>query len=58
MEIFENDGMNCIMPVTVYPEGYVKTILANVDDIRISIQEGKQTVFTNVKDLIASLEHK
>jgi len=30
LEIFEDKGMICIMPVVVYPKGYVDKILADV----------------------------
>jgi len=56
LEIFEDNGMICIMPVAVYPKGYVDKILADVKSIKKAVAEGRQPVFDNVDDLIESLE--
>ena len=56
LEIFEDRGMICIMPVVVYPKGYVDKIVADVETIRRDVAAGRQPVFNNVNDLIASLE--
>ena len=56
LEIFENNGMICIMPVVVYPKGYVDKILEDVEIIRQNVSAGRQPVFNNIDDLIASLE--
>ena len=56
LEIFEDNGMICIMPVAVYPKGYVDKILADVEDIKQAVAEGHQPVFNNIDDLIASLD--
>ena len=56
LEIFEDKGMICIMPVVVYPKGYVDKILADVDNIKKEVAAGRKPIFDNVKDLIASLE--
>ena len=56
MEIFENDGMICIMPVVVYPKKYVDKILEDIETIRHDVRLGHQPVFNNIDDLIASLE--
>ena len=56
LEVFESDGMICIMPVVVYPKEYVDKIMNDIADIRQSVATGQQPVFSNVDDLIASLE--
>ena len=56
LEIFENNGMICIMPVVVYPKGYVDKILEDVETIRQNVSTGCQPVFNDIDDLIASLE--
>jgi len=33
MEIYEQDGVICIVPVVVYPKGYVEKLLKDVDDM-------------------------
>jgi len=56
LEIFEDKGMICIMPVVVYPKGYVDKILDDVEKIKRDVKAGLQPVFDDVNDLIASLE--
>ncbi|MCL2421160.1 MAG: AbrB/MazE/SpoVT family DNA-binding domain-containing protein [Defluviitaleaceae bacterium] len=56
LEIFENEGMICIMPVIVYPKAYINKILEDVENIRQDVAAGRQPIFDNVDDLIASLE--
>ena len=56
LEIFEDKGMICVMPVVVYPKGYVEKILEDVEKIRRDVKAGLQPVFDDVDDLIASLE--
>jgi len=56
LEIFEDKGMICIMPVVVYPKDYVDKILEDVEKIRRDVRTGMQPVFNDVDDLIASLE--
>ena len=56
LEIYEDNGVICIMPVVVYPKGYIDKILEDMESIRQNIATGRQPVFNNVDDLIASLE--
>ena len=56
LEIFEDKGMICIMPVVVYPKGYVDKILADVDNLKKEVAAGRKPVFDNMNELIASLE--
>ena len=56
LEIFDDNGMICIMPVAVYPKGYVDKILADVENMKKEIEAGRQPVFDNVDELIADLD--
>ena len=56
LEIFEDKGMICIMPVVVYPKGYIDKILEDVEVTKRDVAAGRQPVFNNMDDLIASLE--
>ena len=56
LEIFEEKGMICIMPVVVYPKDYVDKILEDVENIKQETRAGRQPVFNNINDLITSLE--
>jgi len=56
LEIFEQNGLICIMPVVVYPKGYVDRLLHNVAEINRKVSAGEQPVFDNVDELIGNLE--
>jgi AbrB family looped-hinge helix DNA binding protein len=56
LDIYEQDGMLCIMPVAVYPKKYLEELCAEVEATKIKISSGEQPVFDNVNALIACLE--
>jgi len=56
LEIYEKDGIICIMPVVVYPKGYVDKLLRDVEQIKQKIATGEQPVFDSVDKLMSSLE--
>jgi len=56
LEIFEENGMICIMPVVVYPKAYVDKLLEDVENMKINIAAGQQPVFDSVDELVADLE--
>ena len=35
LDIYENDGIICIMPVTVYPKKYVDALRSEVEQVRM-----------------------
>ena len=45
-----------MIPIAVYPRGYVDKILEDVDKIRHDVKAGLQPTFDNIEDLIASLD--
>jgi len=55
-EIFEENGIICIMPVVVYPKNYVDKLLNDVEEIKRKIVVGEQPVFDTIDALIADLE--
>ena len=56
LDIFEKDGMICLMPVAVYPKGYIKAIRDEIEQVKSDLQQGKQPVFGSIDDLIHHLE--
>lgn len=56
MEIYEKDGVICIMPVVVYPKKYLYELRKEIEDTKAMLAAGKQPVFTNMDALFASLE--
>ena len=55
LEIFEENGMICIMPVVVYPKGYVDKIIEDVEHIKKEVAAGRQPTFDSVDGLIADM---
>ena len=57
LEIYEKDGIICLMPVTVYPKKYVTELRNELDDIKAKISKGKQPTFNNIDSLFEALEN-
>ena len=56
LEIYEENGIICIMPVVVYPKAYVDKLIKDVEIIKKKSATGEQPVFECVDKLIADLE--
>ncbi|MCL2047491.1 MAG: AbrB/MazE/SpoVT family DNA-binding domain-containing protein [Defluviitaleaceae bacterium] len=56
LDIYEQEGIICIMPVVVYPKGYVEGLLDDIKEIKRKIATGEQPVFNDIDELISSLE--
>lgn len=56
LEIYEKDGMICIMPVVVYPKKYLDELREEIAETKTKIASGKQPIFDNVDALFAKLE--
>ena len=56
LDIYENDGVICIMPVVVYPKAYVETIKNEIKKVKGNISQGKQPVFDSIDKLLDDLE--
>lgn len=56
LDIFEKDGIICMMPVAVYPKKYVADLYEEIDQLKENIRTGKQPVFDNIDALIGKLE--
>ncbi len=56
LEIFEKDGMICIVPVVVYPKKYLNELQDEINQLKENINNGKQPVFDNLEALFDKLE--
>lgn len=56
LEIFEQDGTICMMPVVVYPKKYLDELRGEIDEAKAKIASGEQPVFDSVDALFAKLE--
>jgi hypothetical protein len=45
-----------MMPVTVYPKGYIDSLRSELTQLKEDIQYGKQPVFTSIDALMEKLE--
>lgn len=58
LDIFEKDGMICLMPVVVYPKKYIDELRNEIYMVKENINNGEQPVFDNVDALFDDLERK
>ena len=56
LEFYEQDGIICAMPVTVYPKKYLDLLREEVEETKLKISSGEQPVFDNLDALFAKLE--
>ena len=56
LEVYERDGIICMVPVTVYPKKYVNELHSELTRLRENIKSGKQPVFDSIDELIDKLE--
>ena len=56
LDIFEKDGIICIMPITVYPKKYLDELREEISDVKAKIASGEQPVFDSVDALFDKLE--
>ena len=56
LEFYEQDGIICAMPVTVYPKKYLELLKEEVEETKVKISSGEQPVFDNLDALFAKLE--
>ena len=56
LEVAERNGVISIVPVAVYPEGYVEALKKEVTDIKGKIESGEQPVFDSVDEMTEELE--
>jgi len=56
LEIYEQDGMICIMPVVVYPKKYLDKLRDEIEVTKSKISSGERPVFDSVDALFAKLE--
>lgn len=56
LEVYEKDGVICLMPVTVYPKGYVDELHREINGIKSDIKSGKKPVFDSIDSLFDKLE--
>ena len=55
-DVFEKDGIICMMPVAVYLKKYLDELRDEINDAKAKIASGEQPVFDNVDALFAKLE--
>jgi AbrB family looped-hinge helix DNA binding protein len=56
LEVFERDGLICIMPVAVYPKKYIDALREEIDEAKAKIATGEQPVFDSLDALLKKLE--
>ena len=56
LEITESNGVISIVPVAVYPEGYVAKLKKEIANVKGKIDSGEQPVFDSVDEMTEKLE--
>lgn len=56
LEITESNGIIHLIPVAVYPEGYVEALKKEVSDIKGKIESGELPAFDSVDKMTEELE--
>ena len=56
LEIYEHDGVICMVPVAVYPKKYVGELQSEIAQLKKDIESGKQPTFSSIDALIDKLE--
>ena len=55
-DVFEKDGIICLVPVVVYPKKYLDELKEEIQDVKEKLASGEQPVFDNVEALFEYLE--
>lgn len=56
LDIFERDGIICMLPVVVYPKKYLDELRGELEEVKAKIASGEQPVFDSVDALFEKLE--
>ena len=56
MEVYEQNGLICFMPVVVYPKKYLDELREEIEETKTKIASGEQPVFDNMGALFSKLE--
>lgn len=56
LDIFEENGSICIMPVVVYPKKYLNELQEEINAVKTKIASGEQPVFDSLDTLFDKLE--
>lgn len=56
LEVFEQEGTICMLPVVVYPKKYLNELRDEINEAKAKIKSGEQPVFDSVDALFAKLE--
>ncbi len=56
LDVYEDAGSIRIMPVVVYPKGYVNQLRSEIDQLKDNIKKGKTPVFDKLDSLFADLD--
>lgn len=56
-EVYEKDGMICLVPVAVYPKQVVTALQEEIAQLKKDINAGSRPVFTSIDALMQRLEN-
>lgn len=55
-DIFEEDGIIHLVPVTVYPKSYILELKNEIRDVKCKLAENTQPLFDDIDELFKKME--
>lgn len=55
-DVFEQDGIIHLVPVTIYPKQYIQELKNEIDELKNKIAEGEQQIFDDIDELFNRME--
>lgn len=55
LEVYEDDGLICFMPVVVYPKKYLDELRIEIEKIKTMIASGEQPDFNSIDAMFAKI---
>ncbi len=56
LEVYERDGMICMIPVAVYPKNYVDDLQGEIRALKEKIKTGQTPTFESIDEMMKKLE--
>lgn len=55
-DVFEQDGMIYLVPVTIYPKQYILELKNEIEELKNKIADGEQQIFDDIDQLFNKME--
>ncbi len=55
-DVFEEDGIIYLVPVTVYPKSYISELKNEIQEVKLKLAENTQPLFDDIDELVKKME--